>query len=301
MLPLAVGARRGGARGEAVPAVRQSRQPRPVLDLHRSAARPVADLRGRGRRRSLGAGARRGASRPVSRAGRHAVGAVRRGTGGPECRPAAGAHRRGRRDRGDPGARRHGGRRHHRALADRPAEAARRRGDARRRRACRSAARSTCWTTARWPRPCARAGRRDPVAPRPDPSGRQARWRRGGLPHHGGDGAAGDPRRLCRPAGAAARQGRRIVIIGAGIAGMVLAWELRKAGYCTADPGGAHPCRRPQLDAARRRRDPRDRQRAARRLGRRRRICISTRARRGCRTTTRASCRTAASSACRSR
>ena len=41
MLPLAVGARRGGARGEAVPAVRQSRQPRPVLDLHRSAARPA--------------------------------------------------------------------------------------------------------------------------------------------------------------------------------------------------------------------------------------------------------------------
>ena len=36
-----------------------------------------------------------------------------------------------------------------------------------------------------------------------------------------------------------------------------------------ADPGGAHACRRPQLVAAPRRRDPRNRQRAARRLGRR--------------------------------
>ena len=39
--------------------------------------------------------------------------------------PLARPHRRGRRDRGDPRARRHGRWRHHRALADRPAEAAR--------------------------------------------------------------------------------------------------------------------------------------------------------------------------------
>ena len=38
MLPLAVGAGRGGAGGEVVPPVRQSRQPRSVLDLHRSAS-----------------------------------------------------------------------------------------------------------------------------------------------------------------------------------------------------------------------------------------------------------------------
>ena len=45
-----------------------------------------------------------------------------------------------------------------------------------------------------------RAGRRDRFAPRPDPSGRQAGWRGRGLPHHGGDGPAADPRGLCRPA-----------------------------------------------------------------------------------------------------
>ena len=52
-------ARRCGACGEVVQPVRQSRQPRSVLDLHRSASRPGDDLRRRGRRRSLGAGARR--------------------------------------------------------------------------------------------------------------------------------------------------------------------------------------------------------------------------------------------------
>ena len=59
-------------------AVRQPRQPRSVRDLRRSAARPVGDLRGRGRRRPVGAGARARASRAVSRARRHAVGAGRR-------------------------------------------------------------------------------------------------------------------------------------------------------------------------------------------------------------------------------
>ena len=50
--------------------------------------------------------------------------------------------------------------------------------------------------------------------------------------------------------------GQRVVIIGAGIAGMVLAWELRKAGYAPTDSGGSPAARRPQLVAARRRRNP---------------------------------------------
>ena len=65
------------------------------------------------------------------------------------------------------------------------------------------------------------------------------------------DAYAGPP--PCRRATA-----RRIVIIGAGIAGMVLAWELRKAGYRPADPGSPHARRRPQLVAARRRRRSRE-------------------------------------------
>ena len=89
-------------------------------------------------------------------------------------------------------------------------------------------------------------------------------------------------------------KGRRIVIIGAGIAGMVLAWELRKAGYRTADPGGAQPCRRPQLDAARAATRSAKPAACSASPGTPARTCISTPARRGCRTTTRASCRTAA-------
>ena len=65
-------------------------------------------------------------------------------------------------------------------------------------------------------------------------------------------------------------RGRRVVIIGAGIAGMVLAYELRKVRLPAADPGGADAPRRPQLVAARRRHGYRDRQHAARRLGSRR-------------------------------
>ena len=45
--------------------------------------------------------------------------------------------------------------------------------------------------------------------------------------------------------------GRQIVIIGAGIAGMVLAWELRKAGYAPLMLEARDRARRPQLVAAR--------------------------------------------------
>jgi hypothetical protein len=70
-------------------------------------------------------------------------------------------------------------------------------------------------------------------------------------------------------------RGREVVIIGAGIAGMVLAYELRKIRIPAADTGGAGASRRPQLVAARRRHGDRDRQHAARRLGPRRAACIS--------------------------
>ena len=71
------------------------------------------------------------ASRPLSRARRHAVRARRRRAGGSERRAAARPHRGRRRGRGDPRPRRHGGRRDDRALADRPAAPARRRHHAR--------------------------------------------------------------------------------------------------------------------------------------------------------------------------
>ena len=84
----------------------------------------------------------------------------------------------------------------------------------------------------RWQRHCARAGRRDPraIVELIHRVGRlggaaaayQTMAAMGLLPIP--DAYAGPPR---LPPG----NGRRIVIIGAGIAGMVLAWELRKAGY----------------------------------------------------------------------
>ena len=92
--------------------------------------------------------------------------------------------------------------------------------------------------------------------------------------------------------------GRRIVIIGAGIAGMVLAWELRKAGYAPlilearTRPGGRNWSLRGGDESAR---PPA----CSVSPGMPARICISTPARRGCRIITRASCPTAANSACR--
>jgi monoamine oxidase len=92
-----------------------------------------------------------------------------------------------------------------------------------------------CWMTARWLQPCARADRRD---------GRMTLSRRN-LIHLvgkvGGVAAAYHtmaamgllpvPEAYAGPPALPPGKGRKIVIIGAGIAGMVLARELRKAGY----------------------------------------------------------------------
>ncbi len=143
---------RGGAGGAAVPPLRQPRQPRSLHDLRRPAARPRADLRGRRRRRPVGAGAG-----PACIAASITCSAAR-------CRRSAAP---GRRISTSPpllarvaegavtevilalGATVDGAT--HRALADRAAAAARRCGHPASARACRSAARSTCSTTARWP------------------------------------------------------------------------------------------------------------------------------------------------------
>jgi monoamine oxidase len=104
-----------------------------------------------------------------------------------------------------------------------------------------------CSMTARWPPHCARAGHRDDMT-----------LSRRGLIHQvgkvGGVAAAyrtmaamgllAVPSAYAGPPALPPGNRQRIVIIGAGIAGMVLAWELRKAGYAPvilearARPGG---------------------------------------------------------------
>ena len=154
MLPLAEALRAAAAAVQPCGVCGNLSAPQPLRHLHRCAARPRADLRGRGGRRALGAGARPCASRPLSRAGRHALGARRRRAGGSGGAAAARPHRRGggAGRGGDPGPARHGGWRDHGALPlgpAAPAAACRSPGWP---RACRWAGRSTCWTRAPWPR-----------------------------------------------------------------------------------------------------------------------------------------------------
>ena len=93
----------------------------PCTLVPRSGARPLADLRGGGGRRSLGAGARRRAQRPLSRARRHAVAARRHRPRRSRHRQADRARARSRRQGGAAGAQRHGRGPVHRALSDGPA------------------------------------------------------------------------------------------------------------------------------------------------------------------------------------
>ena len=118
------GARRGGAPGAAVLALRQSRHGRSVRALPRSAARGRSRLRRRGSGRSLGDRALGRLQGPLSRAGRHAVGARRRRARGAAHRRAAGARQVRPRARGDPGPERHRRGPDHGALHRRPAGAA---------------------------------------------------------------------------------------------------------------------------------------------------------------------------------
>ena len=129
-----------------------------------------------------------------------------------------------------------------------------------------------CWTTEPWPPHCGRAG--------PDETDPMTLSRRA-LIHLVGEagGVAAAYRTMAAMgllavpeayAGAPALppgRGRRIVIIGAGIAGMVIALELEKAGYAPLIPGGPEKTRRPQLVAARGRHGAGNRQRPARVLG----------------------------------
>ena len=160
MLPLAAALAEAARAVRPCRAVRQPRQPRPLHDLRRPAPRPRADLRGRGRRRSVGAGARACASRPVSRARRHAVGAGRHRAGGSQSSPRCS---RAWREGGVAevilalGATVDGATTAH-WLTDR-LQPLGRGGQPGRRRACRSAARWMCWTTARWRPRCGRGGR----------------------------------------------------------------------------------------------------------------------------------------------
>ncbi len=91
MAPLAGRARDGDGAHLDLQAVRQYRQPEPVHGVHRSAPRSVGDRGGRGRRRSLGAGARPRRERALSCARRHAVAARRHRPAGPVDRCAGDA------------------------------------------------------------------------------------------------------------------------------------------------------------------------------------------------------------------
>ena len=130
-------------------------------DPRRDAAPAV---RGRGRRRPVGARPRAAVHRALPRARRAALGARRRAAGRPDDRHADRA-RRGRRDRrGRAGDERHARRPDHRALHRRAARRPTRCGSPSSPTACRSAASSTTSTKARWRRRCGRGGRSD----RPD-------------------------------------------------------------------------------------------------------------------------------------
>ena len=89
--PLSLGAARCRRRDQDLRGLRQSRYHLALLAVPRSAPRRACALRGGGCRRSVGAGARRRVPRPLSRAGRRAVGARRHHARTAQRRRAAGA------------------------------------------------------------------------------------------------------------------------------------------------------------------------------------------------------------------
>ena len=104
------------------------------------------------------------------------------------------------------------------------------------------------------------------------------------------------PAAYAGPPGLPPGNGRRVLIIGAGIAGMVVAYELNRAGYmptileARARPGGRNWSLRAGDEVVRGAPAGTSVQHVP---GTSASTCISTPARRGCRITTRASCRTA--------
>src|SRR5271157_4946229 len=215
-------------------------------DLRRPGAGPGHDLRRRRRGRPLGARTRGRLSRAVSRARRHPVRARRDRTGRTQHRAPVRPRPRRRRIRGDPRARRHRRWRDDGALARRAPGPARRARQPRRprhpdRRRARCAGRRHARRRVARPAPGV-------TAATPPPYRRLMPITRRSLIHHVGRaggvaavwhtmsamGLLPVPAAYAGPPQLAPGNGTRVLILGAGIAGMVAAYELGRAGYdCT--------------------------------------------------------------------